>query len=194
MLTGELDARRPGCSFSRGALRHGHDGGDPPQSSPSLSTPIFLSQRHGRPQNPQLSECPARSDLHRLADGSDSYSRGKLSPSMRGRRSLCLSNLNPMSRRNRRRRELQNAVATHRDLGTASRQESQREAGTIRACPAGQFGLLIEVAAVTGARISQLARLEIGDLQGDPLLTKPSGEIWRHSDRDLHAYGARGWR
>jgi hypothetical protein len=54
--------------------------------------------------------------------------------------------------------------------------------------------LLIEVAAVTGARISQLARLEIGDLQGDPLLTKPSGEIWRHSDRDLHAYGARGWR
>jgi integrase len=91
-----------------------------------------------------------------------------------------------------------------------------------------EFGLLVEVAAVTGARISQLARLEVGDLQGDrsdprfmmpsarkgrgrkrierrpvpiptnlaailkqagagrpseaPLLTKPSGELWRHSD------------
>ena len=91
-----------------------------------------------------------------------------------------------------------------------------------------EFGLLVEVAAVTGARISQLARLEVGDLQGDrsdprlmmpsarkgrgrkrierrpvpipinlaavlkqagagrpseaPLLTKPSGEPWRHSD------------
>jgi integrase len=29
------------------------------------------------------------------------------------------------------------------------------------------FGLLVEVAAVTGARVSQLARLEVGDLQGD---------------------------
>jgi integrase len=91
-----------------------------------------------------------------------------------------------------------------------------------------EFGLLVEVAAVTGARISQLARLEVGDLQSDrsdprlmmpsaykgrgrkrierrpvpipinlamvlkqagagrfseaPLLTKPSGEPWRHSD------------
>jgi len=91
-----------------------------------------------------------------------------------------------------------------------------------------EFGLLVEVAVVTGARISQLARLEVGDLQGDrsdprlmmpsarkgrsrkrierrpvpiptnlamvlkqagagrpseaPLLTKPSGELWRHSD------------
>jgi integrase len=91
-----------------------------------------------------------------------------------------------------------------------------------------EFGLLVEVAAVTGARVSQLARLEVGDLQGDradprlmmpsarkgrgrkrierrpvpiptnmatvlkqagagrpseaPLLTKPSGELWRHSD------------
>jgi integrase len=91
-----------------------------------------------------------------------------------------------------------------------------------------EFGLLVEVAAVTGARISQLARLEVGDLQGDrsdprlmmpsarkgrgrkrierrpvpipanlaivlkqagagrptdaPLLTKSSGEPWRHSD------------
>jgi integrase len=91
-----------------------------------------------------------------------------------------------------------------------------------------EFGLLVEVAAVTGARISQLARLEVGDLQGDrsdarlmmpsarkgrgrkrierrpvpipinlamvlkqagasrpskaPLLTKPNGELWRHSD------------
>jgi integrase len=91
-----------------------------------------------------------------------------------------------------------------------------------------EFGLLVEVAAVTGARVSQLARLEVGDLQGDrsdarlmmpsarkgrgrkrierrpvpipinlaralkqagpgraseaPLLTKPSGEHWRHSD------------
>jgi integrase len=30
-----------------------------------------------------------------------------------------------------------------------------------------EFGLLVEVAAVTGARISQLARLEVGDLQDD---------------------------
>ena len=91
-----------------------------------------------------------------------------------------------------------------------------------------EFGLLVEVAAVTGARISQLARLEVGDLQGDrsdprlmmpgarkgrgrkrverrpvpiptnlaavlkqagaarpseaPLLTKPSGELWRPPD------------
>jgi integrase len=90
------------------------------------------------------------------------------------------------------------------------------------------FGLLVEVAAVTGARVSQLARLEVGDLHGDRsdsrlmmpsarkgrgrkrierrpvpiptnlamalkqasagrhtearLLTKPSGEPWRHSD------------
>jgi integrase len=99
-----------------------------------------------------------------------------------------------------------------------------------------EFGLLVEVAAVTGARISQLARLEVGDLQGDrsdprlmmpsarkgrgrkrierrpvpipinlamvlkqagagrrneaPLLTKPSGELWRHSDhRSVRACG-----
>jgi integrase len=91
-----------------------------------------------------------------------------------------------------------------------------------------EFGLLVEVAAVTGARVSQLARLEVGDLQGDrsdprllmpsarkgrgrkrierrpvpiptnlaivlkqaragrpseaPLLTKPSGELWRPFD------------
>ena len=91
-----------------------------------------------------------------------------------------------------------------------------------------EFGLLVEVAAVTGARVSQLARLEVGDLQDDrsdprlmmpsarkgrgrkrierrpvpipinlarvlkqagagrsseaPLLTKPNGEPWRHSD------------
>jgi integrase len=91
-----------------------------------------------------------------------------------------------------------------------------------------EFGLLVEVAAVTGARVSQLARLEVGDLQCDrldprlmmpsarkgrgrkrierrpvpiptnlaillnqaragrpdeaPLLTKPSGDLWRSSD------------
>jgi integrase len=40
-----------------------------------------------------------------------------------------------------------------------------------------QFGLLVEVAAVTGARVSQLARLEVGDVQGDradPRLMMPS--------------------
>jgi integrase len=40
-----------------------------------------------------------------------------------------------------------------------------------------QFGLLVELAAVTGARVSQLARLEVGDLQGDradPRLMMPS--------------------
>jgi integrase len=40
-----------------------------------------------------------------------------------------------------------------------------------------EFGLLVEVAAVTGARVSQLARLEVGDLQAsrdDPRLMIPS--------------------
>jgi integrase len=40
-----------------------------------------------------------------------------------------------------------------------------------------QIGLLVEVAAVTGARVSQLARLEVGDVQGDradPRLMMPS--------------------
>jgi integrase len=40
-----------------------------------------------------------------------------------------------------------------------------------------QFGLLVECAAVTGARVSQLARLEVGDMQGDradPRLMMPS--------------------
>ena len=91
-----------------------------------------------------------------------------------------------------------------------------------------QFGLLVEMAAVTGARVSQLARLEVGDVQGEradprlmmpsarkgkgrkrierrpvpipsnlvtalkqsslgrpdeaPLLTRPDGAPWRHSD------------
>jgi len=41
----------------------------------------------------------------------------------------------------------------------------------------GAVGLLIESAAITGARVSQLARLEVGDLQadrGDPRLMMPS--------------------
>jgi integrase len=40
-----------------------------------------------------------------------------------------------------------------------------------------QFGLLVEVAAVTGARVSQLARLEVQDVQGDrvdPRLMMPT--------------------
>jgi hypothetical protein len=40
-----------------------------------------------------------------------------------------------------------------------------------------RFGLLIEIAAVTGARVSQLARLQVGDVQGDradPRLMMPS--------------------
>jgi integrase len=91
-----------------------------------------------------------------------------------------------------------------------------------------EFGLRVECAAVTGARVSQLARLEVGDVQGDraaprlmmpsarkgrgrkrierrpvpipanlvtplkqasisksseaPLLTRPDGVPWRHSD------------
>jgi integrase len=41
----------------------------------------------------------------------------------------------------------------------------------------GEFGLLVEVAAVTGARVSQLAKLEAQDIQGDradPRLMMPS--------------------
>jgi integrase len=45
-----------------------------------------------------------------------------------------------------------------------------------------QFGLLVDVAAVTGARVSQLARLEVGDVQGnraDPRLMMPSARKGR---------------
>ena len=45
-----------------------------------------------------------------------------------------------------------------------------------------QFGLLVETAAVTGARVSQLARLEIRDVQGnraDPRLMMPSSKKGR---------------
>ena len=48
------------------------------------------------------------------------------------------------------------------------------------------FGLLIEVAAVTGARVSQLARLEVSDLQGDradPRLMMPSSRKGRGRKR-----------
>jgi integrase len=49
-----------------------------------------------------------------------------------------------------------------------------------------EFGLLVEVAAVTGARVSQLARLEVGDLQGersDPRLMMPSARKGRGRKR-----------
>jgi integrase len=49
-----------------------------------------------------------------------------------------------------------------------------------------EFGLLVEVAAVTGARVSQLARLEIGDLQADrpdPRLQVPSARKGRGRKR-----------
>jgi integrase len=49
-----------------------------------------------------------------------------------------------------------------------------------------EFGLLVEVAAVTGARISQLARLEVGDLQddrSDPRLMMPSARKGRGRKR-----------
>jgi integrase len=45
-----------------------------------------------------------------------------------------------------------------------------------------EFGLLVEAAAVTGARVSQLARLEVQDLQdsrGDPRLMMPSSKKGR---------------
>ena len=45
-----------------------------------------------------------------------------------------------------------------------------------------QFGLLVETAAVTGARVSQLARLEVRDIQGnrsDPRLMMPSSKKGR---------------
>jgi integrase len=49
-----------------------------------------------------------------------------------------------------------------------------------------EFGLLVEVAAVTGARVSQLARLEVGDMQGDrldPRLMMPSARKGRGRKR-----------
>jgi integrase len=49
-----------------------------------------------------------------------------------------------------------------------------------------EFGLLVEVAAVTGARISQLARLEVGDLQddrSDPRFMMPSARKGRGRKR-----------
>ena len=45
-----------------------------------------------------------------------------------------------------------------------------------------EFGLLVETAAVTGARVSQLARLEVEDLQdarSDPRLMMPSSRKGR---------------
>jgi integrase len=48
------------------------------------------------------------------------------------------------------------------------------------------LGVLVEVAAVTGARVSQLARLEIGDLQddrSDPRLMMPSSKKGRGAKR-----------
>lgn len=48
------------------------------------------------------------------------------------------------------------------------------------------FGLLVECAAVTGARVSQLARLEVGDLQGDsdtPRLQMPTSRKGRGMKR-----------
>jgi hypothetical protein len=69
-----------------------------------------------------------------------------------------------------------------------------------------EFGLLVEVAAVTGARVSQLARLKAGDLQGDrsdPRLMMPSARKGRGrcSDakplaricQDGHFDGAEKW-
>ncbi len=50
------------------------------------------------------------------------------------------------------------------------------------------FGLLVEVAAVTGARVSQLARLEVQDVQGartDPRLMMPSSRKGRGEKRVL---------
>jgi integrase len=49
-----------------------------------------------------------------------------------------------------------------------------------------EFGMLVEVAAVTGARVSQLARLEVGDLQcdrSDPRLMMPSARKGRGRKR-----------
>jgi integrase len=49
-----------------------------------------------------------------------------------------------------------------------------------------EFGLYVETAAVTGARISQLARLEVQDLQGDrpdPRLMMPSAKKGRKQKR-----------
>jgi integrase len=49
-----------------------------------------------------------------------------------------------------------------------------------------EFGLYVETAAVTGARISQLARLEVQDLQGDPpdpRLIMPSAKKGRKQKR-----------
>lgn len=46
----------------------------------------------------------------------------------------------------------------------------------------GEFGLLVEVAAVTGARVSQLGRLQVQDIQGDradPRLMMPSSRKGR---------------
>ena len=54
------------------------------------------------------------------------------------------------------------------------------------ACGVGaEFGLLVELAAVTGARPSQLARLEVRDLQGDrtdPRVLMPSSRKGREKE------------
>jgi integrase len=66
---------------------------------------------------------------------------------------------------------------------------------TIRAIVAGayqvgaKFGLLVETTAVTGARVSQLARLEVRDLQAarsDPRLMMPSSKKGRGQKKITH--------
>jgi integrase len=52
-----------------------------------------------------------------------------------------------------------------------------------------KFGLLVEVAAVTGARVSQLTRLTVGDLQAaraDPRLMMPSSKKGRGQKKITH--------
>jgi integrase len=53
----------------------------------------------------------------------------------------------------------------------------------------GEFGLLVEVAAVTGARVSQIANLRVADLQADrpdPRLMMPSSRKGRGQKKITH--------
>ena len=68
-------------------------------------------------------------------------------------------------------RPLEHWIITKADAETRARAEAEAAAW------AKAFGLMVEVLAVTGTRISQAARLEIGDLQdgrSDPRLLMPS--------------------
>jgi len=124
----------------------------------------------------------------------DALTKAKLSPSTVNRVNSCLqAALNHAADQDERiasRRAWEKGLAAIPDA-TTSRNVILPE-GDVRAIIASaytvgpEFGALVEAAAVTGARVSQLARVEVQDLQadrGDPRLMMPSSRKGRGRKR-----------